>query len=69
MSVAADREEDGVDVLTRIAVLSAMRDGFEESMWEVIAEARTQNISLRRISKVSGISPTHLKRKIDEKAA
>ena len=59
-------KDDGHDLLTHIAVLSSLRMMLDDTIWEVITQARKEDISLRRISRVSGVSPTHLRRRLEE---
>jgi hypothetical protein len=62
----ADQTDDGNDLLTHIAVLSGMRSLLGDTMWEIIAQARQDDIALRRIARVSGYSVTHIRRKLEE---
>lgn len=59
-------KDDGNDLLTQIAVLTSLQSMLEDTIWEHILEARREDISLRRIGRVAHISPTHLRRKLEE---
>jgi hypothetical protein len=61
-----DPTDDGNDLLTHIAVLSGMRSMLGDTMWDIIAQARQEDIALRRIARVSGYSITHIRRKLEE---
>jgi hypothetical protein len=60
---------DGNDLLTQIACFASLKAMLDDTMWEIILEARKQDISLRRIAIVSKIPHTTLARMLEEKNA